>query len=199
MAGLLLSGCASNDDQALRQINRQQAATVESLNAEVVKLNRELEGTAGSWEDLRAAVPGLEKALAEEVSHGDAGIVVDREGLVVTLRNGYLFDLEENRLLPAAEESLDKVAAVLSGELSGRKVAVEGYTDNQPVEGPEGITNWEYSVDCAGTVLHYFVDSKGLSPERFKVSGYGEFRPAASNETEEGRDQNRRVSIRVLP
>ncbi len=199
VAGLLLGGCAGDEDRALRQVNRQQAATVESLRAEIVKLNRELEGAVGSWDDLRAAVPVLERELADEISRGAVHISLGREGLVVTVRDSALFDPEEVRLLPAAEESLDKVAAVLAGELSGLKVSVEGYTDNQPVSGPEGVTNWEYSVDCATAVLHYLVDSKGLSPERFGVSGFGEHRPVASNETEEGRDQNRRVSIVIFP
>lgn len=195
----LLCGCANSADRSLRQLNRQQAATVESLSAEVVKLNRELERTINAGEDLRAAVPVLEKALANEISRGDIRVSLDREGLVVTMRNGVLFDPEEHELVPSAKESLDKIAAILSTKLSAQRIAVEGYTDNRPVEGGKGITNWEYSVDCAGEILHYFVDSKALSPERFRLSGFGEYRPVASNETEEGRDQNRRVSIVILP
>lgn len=198
LAGFFLGGCAE-DDQSVRQLNRQQAATLESLNAEVVKLNRELEGLAGSRGALGTALPVLQKALAAELSRGSARVSSEREGLVVTLRNSGLFDPEGNQLLPAGEEALSKIAAVLSGELSGHQVAVQGHTDDRPVEGPEGVTNWEYAVDCATAVLHYFVDAKGLSAGRFEVSSFGEYRPIASNGTEDGRDQNRRVAIVILP
>ena len=198
IAGIFSGGCASGEDHSLRQLNRQQAATVESLSAEVTRLNRELEGAISSREDLQAAVPVLEKSLADEISRGDVRVSLEREGLAVTMLHSALFDPEEIRILPAAEESLDKVVTVLAEVLPGQRVTVEGHTDNQPVEGPEGVTNWEYSVDCAAAVLHYFVDSKGLSPERFNIAGFGENRPVTSNETEEGRRQNRRVSIVIL-
>ncbi|MBU9889332.1 MAG: OmpA family protein [Candidatus Omnitrophica bacterium] len=183
----------------MRQLNLQQAATLESLSAEVVRLNRELEGRAVSREDLRAALPLFERALATEIALGFARVSLTPEGLVVTLLNSRLFDPEDNRFLPEGRESLDKIAIFLNGELSAHRIEVQGHTDNLPVEGPEGVTNWEYAADCATEVLHYWVETKGLSPARFRVSSFGEFQPVTSNDTDAGRIQNRRIAVVVLP
>jgi chemotaxis protein MotB len=48
-------------------------------------------------------------------------------------------------------------------------------------------------------VLHYLIDEKGVSPERLSAIGYGEYRPVASNDSKNGRQQNRRVEIVILP
>ena len=48
-------------------------------------------------------------------------------------------------------------------------------------------------------VLHYIVDKKGVDPARVSAIGYGEYRPVATNDTKEGRQENRRVEIVILP
>jgi chemotaxis protein MotB len=48
-------------------------------------------------------------------------------------------------------------------------------------------------------VVHYFIDEAGVSPDRLSAIGYGEFQPVASNDVPEGRQQNRRVEIVILP
>lgn len=192
-------GCASDEERSLRQLSRQQAATVQSLSDEVEKLNLELNGAIQSREDLKSALPRFERLLGSEIARGDCRVSLKREGLVITLFQRALFNFEDGRLLSSAEDSLSKISGAISSDLPRHSVAIEGHTDDRPVEGPEGTTNWEYSTDCAAVVLRYFVDAKGLRPERFRVSGFGEFRPIASNATEEGRWQNRRVEIVILP
>jgi chemotaxis protein MotB len=78
------------------------------------------------------------------------------------------------------------------------KVIIEGHTDNQPLAGGKYPSNWELSVARAYSVIEYFSKEKGISPERFIAAGYGEYRPVASNETLEGRAQNRRIEIVLL-
>lgn len=191
-------GCASSDDQALQRLSRQQGATIESLNQEVLRLNQELEEAFGSREDLRMAKSGIGEALAAQIACGNIKVFLDSRGLVVRVIDRAIFDSEEIRLTPAGEETLEKIAFALSGDLLKNQVMLEGYADGQPVEGSEGVTNWEYSVGRANAVLHYFLDVQKLAPERFGVSGYAEYRPVDSNATEEGRDRNRRVEIVIL-
>lgn len=197
LLGFCFVGCASDHDQDLHQLTRQQSATIESLQSEITRLNQELEDALGSRDILTLLKPELEKAFAKEIATGNALIAFDQQGLKITFFDRILFDPEETRLLPSGEEVLNKLAVFFAKEFFKNRIFIEGHTDNQPVEGSEGITNWEYSVGRATAVLHYFLNSKGLSPERFKVSGYGEYRPLASNETASGRSRNRRVDIIV--
>ncbi len=199
VAVFAMAGCTSADDQTLRQLSRQQSATIESLDNEILRLNQELEETAGSRKDLQTAKSEIEKILAAQIAREDVQVVLDSRGLVTTVLDHALFDPDEAQLTPAGEETLEKIASVLSGDLLKNRVMLEGHTDDQPIEGANGITNWEYSIGRAAAVLHYFLDVQELAPERFGVAGYAEYRPADSNTKEEGRDRNRRVEIIVLP
>ena len=192
-------GCASASDPEARPLGRQQSATIESLNNEILRLNQELDGTISPREDLQAVRLKVEKMFAEQILRGDVRVVLDRRGLVVTVLDHALFDPDETQFTSAGEETLGKIASVLSSDLSKNQVTLEGHTDNQPIEDAGGVTNWEYSIGRATAVLHYFIDVKELSPERFGVAGYAEYRPVDSNATEEGRDRNRRVAIVIAP
>jgi len=192
-------GCASADDPGARPLSRQQSATIESLNNEILRLNQELDGTASSRKDLQTVMLKIEKIFFEQITRGDVRVVLDPRGLVVTILDHALFDPDETQFTSAGEETLGKIASVLSSDLSKSRVMLEGYTDNQPIENADGVTNWEYSIGRATAVLHYFIDVQELSPERFGVAGYSEYRPVASNATEEGRDRNRRVEIVITP
>ncbi|PIQ87934.1 MAG: hypothetical protein COV73_01520 [Candidatus Omnitrophica bacterium CG11_big_fil_rev_8_21_14_0_20_43_6] len=76
---------------------------------------------------------------------------------------------------------------------------MEGHTDNVPISKSGWKSNWELSTARALSVLHYLAGEQGVSPERLSAIGYGEYRPLASNETADGRKQNRRVEIVILP
>ena len=192
-------GCASADDSGVRSLNRQQSATIESLRSEILRLNQELDGTASLRGDLQKAMPEVEKMLAAQILRGDVRVVLGSKGLVITILDHALFDPDETQFTSAGEETLGKIASVLSLDLSKNRVTLEGHTDNQPIEDAGGVTNWEYSIGRATAVLHYFIDVKELSPERFGVAGYAEYRPVDSDATEEGRDRNRRVEIVIAP
>lgn len=195
LALFAMIGCVSADELGARPLSRQQSATIESLNNEILRLNQELDGTASLREELQAVKPKVEKMFAPEILRGDMRVVLDSRGLVVTVLDHALFDPDETQFTSSGEEILGKMATVLSSELPKNQVTLEGHTDNQAIEDAGGVTNWEYSIGRATAVLHFFLQTQGLSPERFGVSGFAEYRPADSNATEEGRDRNRRVEI----
>jgi chemotaxis protein MotB len=196
---LALMGCATAEDAGTRALIRQQSETIESLNKEILRLNEELDGTVDGRADLQAAKPKAEENLAPEISRGDVRIAMDSRGMVVTVLDHALFDPDETQFTSSGEAVLEKIALVLTRDLPRNRVALEGHTDNQPIENANGITNWEYSIGRATAVLHFFLENKELFPERFRVVGYAEYRPVASNDTEEGRDKNRRVEIVIVP
>ena len=71
-------------------------------------------------------------------------------------------------------------------------IRVEGYTDNIPIRTSAFYSNWELSAARAGSVVRVLA-GQSIDPARLAVVGYGEQRPAASNDTPEGRNANRRV------
>jgi len=78
-------------------------------------------------------------------------------------------------------------------------IGIEGHTDNVPIKHSGWKSNWELATARALSVLHYLENEQGISGERLSAIGYGEYRPVASNETKDGRKQNRRVEIVILP
>jgi chemotaxis protein MotB len=137
--------------------------------------------------------------FAVQILRGDVRAILGPRGLVITILDHALFDPDDTQFTSVGEEMLSKIAALLSSDLSQNQITLEGHTDNQPIENAGGVTNWEYSIGRATAVLHYFIELKGLAPERFGVAGYAEYRPVDSNATEEGRDRNRRVEIVIFP
>jgi outer membrane protein OmpA-like peptidoglycan-associated protein len=104
---------------------------------------------------------------------------------------GINFDFDKANIRPDAEPILNEAVAVLDEE-PDITVVVEGHTDSRGTE----AYNEKLSLRRAQAVYDYFVDA-GISPLRLRVRGYGELRPVASNDTDDGRAQNRRVELRV--
>jgi chemotaxis protein MotB len=119
-------------------------------------------------------------------------IIQLRNELVLRLPEGVVFDTGDARVKDGSIETLKLIAP----ELRDRDVdvRVEGHTDDQPVRSGRYKSNWELSTARATNVMLVLV-AEGLSPQRASVSGYGEFRPIASNTSDDGRKQNRRVDL----
>ena len=99
-------------------------------------------------------------------------------------------------------ERIDALAVRLKRDFAGRRVRVEGHTDTQPI-GPAlrevYPTNWELSTARATTVARYLQEAHGLDGDRLEAVGMGAYYPEGSNATAEGRTENRRVRVAVLP
>ncbi|MTI48605.1 MAG: hypothetical protein FH761_12240, partial [Firmicutes bacterium] len=78
------------------------------------------------------------------------------------------------------------------------EIRIEGFTDNVPINTERFPSNWELSSARAISVVRYFVQEKGMSPERFSVIGWGEHNPIEDNDSIEGRSKNRRIEITIL-
>lgn len=193
-----LTGCARKGGE-LQQLNAEQAATIQALNDEINRLNQELDELLSSREDLARAKSELEQKLGDELSSGDMAVSMQSRGLVVTVLDRVLFDSGKAELKPTAMSSLNKVAGVLSDKVEDHMIYVEGHTDNVPIKYSNWRSNWELSTARANEVVHYFIDEKGMNPERLAVVGYGEFRPLVQNDSDQSRQKNRRVEIVISP
>ncbi len=90
---------------------------------------------------------------------------------------------------------------ILKG-VTDKEVRVEGHTDNVPISSrlkDVFPSNWELSTARATNVVHFLQDQVGIPGERLSTCGFGQFRPVAENETAEGRAQNRRIQIVLVP
>jgi len=150
-------------------------------------------------EDLAAAKRLLEERLGTEISDKQVKLQMMEKGLVITVVGDLLFDSGKAKIRQEAYTLLEKIARVLKENMANFNVGIEGYTDNQPIKYSGWKTNWELSTARALSVLHYIADEQGISPERLSAIGYGEYRPVASNDIREGRQQNRRVEIVIQP
>ncbi|MCR6719673.1 MAG: OmpA family protein [Chitinophagaceae bacterium] len=94
---------------------------------------------------------------------------------------------------------MGKVAAVLKNQ-PDIEFMVEGHTDNVPYRGSGNVVdNWDLSVKRATSVVRILQDQYGLDPAKMAAAGRGEYKPVAENSTADGKAQNRRTRIVILP
>ncbi|MFA5074320.1 MAG: OmpA family protein [Nitrospirota bacterium] len=146
-------------------------------------------------------VPNTTNALEKEIRSvfeksdimDHVSIKQNERGVVVSLEDTILFDPGSADIKAETRPLL----ALLAGIIRETKfpVSIEGHTDISPTGNSRYSSNWELSTARATTVLVHLLREHGLSPERFSVSGYGEYRPITSNIGPEGRSKNRRVDI----
>lgn len=148
--------------------------------------------------ELSSAKNVLERKLVKEIKNDKVELDMQERGLVITVLAEVLFDSGEAKLREQSYEMLDKVIEVFKEDLRAHDIGIEGHTDNVPIKHSGWKSNWELSSHRALSVLHC-LENKGISPKRLSAIGYGKYRPVASNETEQGRQLNRRVEIVVLP
>jgi len=160
---------------------------------------RKIEELSRQLDELTRARRLLEDALSKEIEDKQVKLEMMEKGLVITVVGDVLFDSGKAKLREQSLPILDKVSKVLEKNVPQLNVGIEGHTDNQPIKFSGWASNWELSTARALGVLHYIVEEKGISPERVSAIGYGEYRPVATNDTQEGRQLNRRVEIVILP
>ncbi|HHT0592364.1 TPA: flagellar motor protein MotB [Legionella anisa] len=137
---------------------------------------------------------GLDELNQALIELQDGNYKINRqEGWVeLDIKSGALFDSGDADLKPEAFVKLMQLAAKINK--SSSIVAIEGYTDNVPIETPQFPSNWELSAMRAA-VVGRTLNSFGIATDRILVTGYGEQYPVADNVTELGRAANRRVTI----
>lgn len=139
----------------------------------------------------------LEKSLSGQIAQHSISIQIDQEGLVISLREAGFFSSGSADPRPETLETLRKVAASLNR--SPYDVRVEGHTDNLPIHSADFDSNWELSAARATRIARLFLGMRAIAPSRLSAAGYAEFHPMASNDTAEGRAENRRVDLVVMP
>ncbi|HWR39389.1 MAG TPA: flagellar motor protein MotB [Patescibacteria group bacterium] len=138
----------------------------------------------------------LDKYIADNGMSGDLQTTLTEEGLVIRIRDTAVFPSGSANLLPGARRFGGELAKMLS--TLPQKVAISGHTDTDPINTAEFPSNWELSSRRAVNFMRFLLSQDNrLQPTRFSAIGYGEYQPLASNDSFEGRTQNRRVEILI--
>ena len=137
----------------------------------------------------------------EELKEVDVQVL---KGVVyISLADNMLYKSGSYEINDRAEETLSKIAKIIL-EYSDYDVLIEGNTDNVPINTSAATmknirNNWDLSALRASSVVQYLIDHFGVAPKRLTAGGRGQFNPIASNDTELGRQRNRRTQIIITP
>lgn len=134
-----------------------------------------------------------EREIRERTAGTDVEVIRKGDDLILSMPSGITFDTDSSSIQPHFRPTLDKVADVLD-RYNQTYVDVYGHTDSTGSD----AYNQALSERRADAVASYLV-SRGVESARLEALGYGETQPIASNDTIEGRGQNRRVEIKVVP
>jgi chemotaxis protein MotB len=160
---------------------------------------QKIEELSSQLDELARSKGILEQKLGQEINDKQIKLQMMEKGLVITVVGDLLFDSGKAKIRSEAFPLLNKVSEVLKDNMAQFNIGIEGHTDNVPIKQSGWKSNWELSTARALSVLHYLASDQGIQPERLSAIGYGEYRPVTSNDTKDGRKQNRRVEIVILP
>lgn len=141
------------------------------------------------------AAKKVEEDLKDQIKEGSLGVEVTTSRIRLTFASPVLFDSGSAELKSTARAVLDPVAESLLK--MDNRVVVEGHTDSARMLGKKFSSNRELSLMRAFSVIDYLT-KKGVPPGRLTAFGYGEFRPAAANDTDENRARNRRIEMIIM-
>jgi len=180
----------------LGKSDREKADLIERL----ARMNKTLEDLQRAQEAAEKRARAFKDLVAKFKAMVDAGKlqVEVRNGLmIVKLPDNILFDPGKTDLKKEGQEAIVQVTNILNG-IPDRKFQIAGHTDNKPIKSGKFRDNWELSAQRALVVNELMIKS-GMDPKRLSAAGYADVLPVANNETDDGRKQNRRIEIVLVP
>jgi chemotaxis protein MotB len=145
--------------------------------------------------ELAPSYARLNDALRDQISNGRMDVRMERRGLVISLREKAFFPSGGDAIDAAMNSTLNTIASAIV--TLPHPIRFEGHTDAVPIHTPRFRSNWELSAARGIAMLEVFA-SLGVPRDRMAIAGFAEVAPLASNDTPEGRSQNRRVDIVLL-
>lgn len=175
-------------EQQATDAQRSLAATWDNLSSarrEIASQQTQLQKSEAELEKAKQTAAAAMASLSKI-----AQVKEEQRGVVITLDGQVLFVTGKAELLPIARDRLNQVAQSLKELDDDKLVSIDGFTDSRGADD----MNLKLSQDRANAVRDYLV-SQGVKTEKIRATGRGEANPIASNETPEGRANNRRVEI----
>jgi chemotaxis protein MotB len=190
---------------------------VEQLSTEKQRLASSLDETQRALEEYKARAAQLEaikqrfeqlRDKLQKLTNLGLKVQIRHNRMVISLPGDVLFASGQDQLRDEGKQVLGAVAEVIrkDAQLSARYFQIAGHTDNKPLSGGAFKDNWGLSAMRARQVLVYLVSpleakggGGGLDASHLHAAGYGETDPIADNNTDEGRQANRRVELVLMP
>jgi chemotaxis protein MotB len=151
-------------------------------------------GLTPQEEEIKSRLGRLVKDMGSRLPEGSVTTRIEPEGIVISLHEAGFFDLGSAHVRTGAVALLTAMAQTLPDA----PLRVEGHTDNLPIHTEQYASNWELSTARASMIARILLERGSMHPANVSAAGYAEFHPVASNATEVGRSQNRRVDIILL-
>jgi chemotaxis protein MotB len=190
-------GCGENEEMAMLRQNYQQAqGDLDNCHDQMAQMRNDRD----RWHDQYLAARAENDALRGELAaipDVPEGWTAVPGGAMIALDAEFLFNSGMAILRKEAVPKIDEVVATIQSTYPEKEVIVYGHTDTEPIKKSKWKDNFELSTQRALTVVRQLKDS-GITGGKLVAAGCGEYQPIASNESKEGRQQNRRVEIYVL-
>jgi chemotaxis protein MotB len=201
-ASSLQAGVSEKDNLAAELGDSNQSLA--DLEKQLADRDRELAALRGNYSaemaKLSDAQRGIVQALRPEIEQGNITVNLNNERLLINLTSSMLFGSGEDQLKPAGVDALKRVGSILK-DYPEYAVEVDGHTDNWPIRSSlkkRFPTNKELSEARAVNGVTALSEG-GVSADAIRSAGYADTEPVAPNTTDEGRQKNRRVEVRVTP
>jgi chemotaxis protein MotB len=176
-------------------------STNESLEGELEKERSVVQQKDNKISELEKTREEIETSLKEQIALKNIKIEEIEGKLKVTFVDKILFDSGSVRIKPKGREVILTLADSFKDNKE-QSIVVEGHTDDVQI----GLalqdrfpTNWELSTARATSVVRFLQEKGNIEPERLTASGFSFYKPVDTNETDEGRKQNRRIEIILIP
>jgi chemotaxis protein MotB len=157
-----------------------------------------LENTSGIIEEgkMNEVKRMLEKEIENKGYSDKVKVQLNNEGLEISIQDAVLFNSGEAEVLKETSPLLIQISSMLKS--LDNDIKIVGHTDNVPIRTAKFRSNWDLSSMRAVNVMNFMAGAGGISPNKFSVQAYGEFKPKYTNSTENGRAKNRRVEILII-
>ncbi|MDE7081329.1 MAG: OmpA family protein [Muribaculaceae bacterium] len=187
-------------DKSLDQ-SSQSSANIAKLVDEINASNKYIKQLV----DAKSKSDSLNIALTNKLTRSlstdelkDVDVKVLKGVVYISLADNMLFKSGSYEISDRAMETLSKIAKIIK-DYSDYDVLVEGNTDNVPISRTNIRNNWDLSALRASSVVQCLQDDFGINPSRLSAAGRGEYNPIADNDTEVGKQRNRRTEIIITP
>jgi len=174
---------------------------IQELQSQFINLKGQKVLSETNKGQLKSTYEALIADLKKQIENQEITIKAFKDQITVTFVDRILFEFGKAIITSEGEMILKKVGEILKN-IQGKQIRIVGHTDNIPIMPQYRYkfpTNWELSAARAAAVIRHFQKNIHLDPKNLEAVGRSFYEPIASNETSQGRVQNRRVEIIISP
>jgi chemotaxis protein MotB len=146
--------------------------------------------------ELAPSLKSLSNELEDEIKAGKVEVSLEPRGLVISLKQAAFFPSGTDSIDPSSVPIIAKLADALKG--LSNPLQVEGHTDSIPIHTARFRSNWELSAARSIAMMELLATQFGIDRQRMIIVGFADTSPETTNDTPEGRAENRRVNIVIL-